>query len=539
MDNVFSEKTRGVYLSQDPAISQAIFPANEDWTVMVEVVEAGAGIVVGKKIWDLFATPRYLYAVQVGTGYPAIGSVVLFHRCGDFANQGANGFELHAGDPTKSSWSYLASSPVLEIYDNGNGTGYPVNFTAANAWSVNGETLPIFGSSVGSGRLFPGQRLGSEYYIFRGSVANKEKTWETDLLIGNDNYRFALDTDAAGKVVDMRCQATTQVFWDDPTYEVFGFNLADDYYSYGTADNAPSLVFYNAARGKYYFAAKAVTFMGNPTWHTPAATKWIWQAYSDAAGTQLYLQNESTLFGQQGTYANWVWFEAPRNRTQNKNLLNGNTDPYICPPNSSIYGDGTPYTYVRYLELNGGIWRRSPLKQCNAYVQWVPAVTWDGFYDPATDTAQPWASAPTNPIEAYAYHYWTATQYMSGNDEATDRFLWAYRSASHGIIPKFGNVDGAFYVDNVAFRANTSLSPHGIYYAHRASTNCYLHKASPAGWFTLKDLGISSLYFPFWSLSGFYVADRWKSIRVGNTASAAPPGPWPYFNSYYTLDFSL
>lgn len=539
MDNVFGDKTRGIYLAQDSSQSQAIFPANEDWTAMVEVVEAGAGIVVGKKIWDLSATPRYLFAVQVGTGYPAIGSVVLFHRCGDFANQGANGFELHAGDPAKASWAYLASSPVLEIYDNGNGTGYPVLFTDRTTWIVNGETLPLIGGSVGSGRIFPGQRAGDGYYIFRGSVACTEKTWETDLLIGNANYRFSLDTDAAGKVVDMNVLVTPQVFVDDPTYIVMGMDNTDNDWQELTDNNAASQVFYDSTTDKYYFRAKAANSATN-TWHTPTATKWLWQAFSDSAGNQLLYQTESTLLGRQGTAANWVWFEAPRNLTANKARLIGSVDPYVVPPNSSVSGDTvTPTTYIRYIEYSGGNIRRSPLKNCLAYIQWKNYALWSGFYNPATDTAQPWASAPSTPSEAYPCHYWTTTQYLSGNDDATDFVLFAKRTGggANADIPGCPGATGAFFIEDVQYRANTSVSRHGIYYANRSNKKAWVYWLGPTGWFTMADLSMTFFNFTFYTYGGFYIYDRWKSSRIATTPSSAPSGPSPYFNTYYSLEY--
>lgn len=190
---------------------------NEDWSIVVEVVELGDGFVIGKKVWDESASPKLFHAIlkydgfwdTPGTKDIDIGQIVVFHRVGEFEGQGTTGIELHKEDSqNKSSWLCLINKNFIWVEDNGDGTGKEVRLFNTT-WITFGDSLPLITIDQISrfydqkppwnkGRKYLGQRSGNLFLVQLLGFGPLAKTF-TQTAGG---FTFILKTDSSGKVID-------------------------------------------------------------------------------------------------------------------------------------------------------------------------------------------------------------------------------------------------------------------------------------------------------------------------------------------------
>lgn len=220
LNNAFTAGTKGINLAGDPAQSMAHVPSNEDWQMLVAVTRVTEGVVYGHKIWG--ATKEYSavmkYRGQAGNvpdNAVEIGQTVLFSRAGDFANHGADGFELHQEDAAKTSWVCLLDPPgMIYIQDLTEGMGRQVIYeNGAFTVPVWSETLPVqtldpasnFHNSAfpeKAGRIYAGKKItasdGSKFYLcYLAGVGEME----TEFSVPINNYTLKLQIDSAGAVL--------------------------------------------------------------------------------------------------------------------------------------------------------------------------------------------------------------------------------------------------------------------------------------------------------------------------------------------------
>jgi hypothetical protein len=220
LDNVMTNKTKGINIPYDGKISLVNIPSNEDWAMVVEVTAILEGLITCKKIWDSKNKPFYArmrYAGKSGTPPDAsveVGQNIVIYRVGGFNSQGNEGFELHNENANNYSFVHFVNDISLKyIQDLGNGTGQEIAFDANGDIFIpaNSETLALktadpvqfFHNNTppfSEGRIYAGQKVHDFYVVFLPGFGKLEKTFTIE--VGEST--IILDVDGQGNVLDFR-----------------------------------------------------------------------------------------------------------------------------------------------------------------------------------------------------------------------------------------------------------------------------------------------------------------------------------------------
>ena len=210
MLNYETQGSELIKVNNDPVRSTADIIINEDWCMVMQVIVVSEGVVEAKKVWDSGDTrffARLKYSGQDGTPEDhelEVGQHVIFHRVGEFDNNGENGFELHDEDADKTSWICIIDTKTfIWITDNGDGNG-----------TYDGEIFPLvvtdpltnFYNSTppwSLGRKYLGQRSGDTYIVY---LAGKGDAVETFSETAGD-VTWTITTDSTGKLVEFTAVA--------------------------------------------------------------------------------------------------------------------------------------------------------------------------------------------------------------------------------------------------------------------------------------------------------------------------------------------
>jgi hypothetical protein len=230
LENCFTKGTKGIQISGDNKRSNYFIPSNEDYSMVMEVLEVKDGVVRGKKVWDEEGKDFYALLKFLGQdGRPSdnaisVGSHVIFHRVGDFNSPGSTGFELHKEDDYKSSFVCFVSSGLTYVLDLGDGTGHNVEIDPqTGSWytPIGYRVLPLrtldnltfFHNGkppFKANRIYLGFLIAPEsglsYYLvdLQGHSTNAEKVF----AIGVESFTFTLSCDTAGNVLDFTIEGT-------------------------------------------------------------------------------------------------------------------------------------------------------------------------------------------------------------------------------------------------------------------------------------------------------------------------------------------
>jgi hypothetical protein len=221
LNNVMTNKTKGINIPYDGKVSLVNIPSNEDWAMVVEVTAVLEGLITCKKIWDSKNKPFYArlrYAGKAGTPPDSsveVGQNIVIYRVGDFNSQGNEDFELHEENPNNYSFVHFVNDISLKyIRDLGNNTGEEVAFDDTGTVFVpNGsevlsmqtaDPLQFFHNDMppfSEGRIYAGQRVGNKYIVFLPGHGEIEKIFTVELSTGEV---IQLQADGQGNVLDFR-----------------------------------------------------------------------------------------------------------------------------------------------------------------------------------------------------------------------------------------------------------------------------------------------------------------------------------------------
>lgn len=221
LDNVMTNKTKGIEIPYDGKTSLVNIPSNEDWTMVVSVTAVLDGLIICKKIWDTKEKPFYArmrYAGKSGTPPDSsveVGQNIVIYRVGDFNSQGNETFELHTENASNFSFVHFVNDVSLKyIQDLGDGTGQEVAFDEnGDIFLPDGsETLAMKAADplqffhnntppFAEGRIYAGQKVHDFFVVFLPGFGQLEKTFAIELSGGDTIY---IDVDGQGNVLDFR-----------------------------------------------------------------------------------------------------------------------------------------------------------------------------------------------------------------------------------------------------------------------------------------------------------------------------------------------
>ena len=208
-------------VNSDPERSTADIIVNEDYCMVMKVIAVFGGIVEASKVWDSGDTRFYARLKYHGKdGVPddselEVGQHVIFHRTGEFSNSGEEGFELHEEDVTKTSWvCFIHRVEIISIQDNGNGTGFKVEY-------INGlwvAEVPVktyilkspdpdscFHNDAPSwkeGRIYQGRVFDNVCIVSLQGFGDETKTFVQTI----NGAMWTIGTDSSGKVITFEVQ---------------------------------------------------------------------------------------------------------------------------------------------------------------------------------------------------------------------------------------------------------------------------------------------------------------------------------------------
>jgi len=228
MDNRITNGSEGIPRS-DIQQSYIPYPINEDYSMVIEVVDVSGGIVMGVKVWDETLNPKMynaklLYSGIVDTIPPdssvELNSYVVFNRVGAYNSNGDANPELNTENPEDYSWvCFVTTQPMVFVEDTGEGTGKEVSFDSNGLkfYPANAKTLVMLATDpltyyhnssppFKKGRVYPAKYNGGgvnneEFWIvFLPAKGDLEKTFEQSIGAST----LYIDVDGQGNVIDFR-----------------------------------------------------------------------------------------------------------------------------------------------------------------------------------------------------------------------------------------------------------------------------------------------------------------------------------------------
>ena len=228
MDNRITPGSEGIPRG-DMQQSYIPYPINEDYSMIIEVLDVSGGMVAGYKVWDENGD-RKLFNAKLS--YPGIvdtippdssvelNSYVVFHRVGAYNSAGSVEPELHTENPDNYSWICFATTPPMAfVEDTGEGTGKEVSFDSNGLkfYPANAKTLVMLATDpltcyhnssppFKEGRVYPAKYNGGSvnneefWIVFLPAKGDLEKTFEQS--IGANT--LSIDVDGQGNVIDFR-----------------------------------------------------------------------------------------------------------------------------------------------------------------------------------------------------------------------------------------------------------------------------------------------------------------------------------------------
>jgi len=241
MNNVMTNKTKGINIPFDEKISLVSLPSNEDFSIVVEVTAIEEQIILGKKIWDTSQEPKIFYAKNISNGYLEVGQKTIFYRVGDFNSSGLESPELHEENPNNYSFICIPVLSWVFVKDLDGGNGIKVNFLEDGTTEVdfNSPILPLKPIEPLSkfhnnnppfvkDRIYFAQHLSNVYLVWLPGFGDEKYTPEIEI---NETSKIKLHCDNQGNVLDMTAEEEEPPydFWVNDLHRWFTYIYNLDY----------------------------------------------------------------------------------------------------------------------------------------------------------------------------------------------------------------------------------------------------------------------------------------------------------------------